>query len=181
MSQQVEIDKTVIERSDQRVGQRMRHLAQPCVRAGAVDDDKLGVTFERGHRLGKPSVIDVLARRQRLRVELEALGSKEFERILTEPKHSLTLQYTELMRTEGVNLEFTPEGIHRLAEVADQVNSRTENIGARRLATVMERLLESISFEAADKSGEKYLIDREYVDKTLTNLVLDEDLSRYIL
>ncbi len=151
-------------------------------RYGPVKTDHILFIASGAFSLAKPSdLVPELQGRLPIRVELNALGSKEFERILTEPKHSLTLQYTELMRTEGVHLEFTTDGIRRLAEVADQVNSRTENIGARRLATVMERLLESISFEAADKSGEKYLINGEYVDKILTNLVLDEDLSRYIL
>jgi len=187
-----EIDK-IAERREQTHGGVSREGVQrdllPLVegstvstRYGPVKTDHILFIASGAFSLAKPSdLVPELQGRLPIRVELEALGSKEFERILTEPKHSLTLQYTELMRTEGVHLEFTPEGIHRLAEVADQVNSRTENIGARRLATVMERLLESISFEAADKSGEKYLIDREYVDKTLTNLVLDEDLSRYIL
>jgi ATP-dependent HslUV protease ATP-binding subunit HslU len=93
----------------------------------------------------------------------------------------LTKQYIALLGTEGVSVQFTEAGIDRLAEVAFQVNERTENIGARRLHTVMERLLEKISYEAADKSGEKYVIDDEYVDKNLGMLVKDEDLSRYIL
>jgi len=102
-------------------------------------------------------------------------------RILTEPDASLTEQYTALLATEGHGLEYTPDGVHRIAEVAWQVNERTENIGARRLHTVMERLLETISFEAADRSGEKTVIDAAYVDRHLGSLVGNEDLARYIL
>lgn len=132
--------------------------------------------------LAKPSdLIPELQGRLPIRVELAALSVDDFKRILREPHNALTKQYVALLGTEGVSLEFTDSGIDRLAEVAYQVNERTENIGARRLHTVMERLLESISYEAADKSGEKYLIDAEQVDKNLGKLVHDEDLSRYIL
>ena len=132
--------------------------------------------------LAKPSdLIPGLQGRLPIRVELSALSVEDFKRILREPDNSLTKQYVALLGTEGVRLEFTDSGIDRLAEVAFQVNERTENIGARRLHTVMERLLERISFEAADKSGEKYVIDAEKVDKNLGTLVKDEDLSRYIL
>lgn len=130
----------------------------------------------------KPSdLIPELQGRLPIRVELSALTRADFERILREPHNALTKQYVVLLATEGVTLEFTDAGIARLAEVAAKVNEQTENIGARRLHTIMERLLESISFEAADKSGEKYLIDAEYVDKNLKDLAADEDLSRYIL
>ena len=105
----------------------------------------------------------------------------DFKRILTEPDASLTAQYTALMKTEGVNLEFAEDGVERVAEVAFDVNERSENIGARRLHTVVERLLEEISFDAPDKAGQNLVIDREYVDKSLGELVEDEDLSRYIL
>ncbi|BFI97556.1 MAG: ATP-dependent protease ATPase subunit HslU [Rhodanobacter sp.] len=132
--------------------------------------------------LAKPSdLIPELQGRLPIRVELSALSVDDFKRILREPHNALTKQYVALLGTEGVGLEFTDSGIDRLAEVAFQVNERTENIGARRLHTVMERLLESISYEAADKSGEKYVIDAEQVDKSLGTLVRDEDLSRYIL
>ncbi|MBD8874542.1 ATP-dependent protease ATPase subunit HslU [Rhodanobacter sp. DHB23] len=132
--------------------------------------------------LAKPSdLIPELQGRLPIRVELSALSVDDFKRILREPHNALTKQYVALLGTEGVSLEFTDSGIDRLAEVACQVNERTENIGARRLHTVMERLLESISYEAADKSGEKYLIDAEQVDKNLGMLVHNEDLSRYIL
>ncbi|GAP64810.1 ATP-dependent protease HslVU, ATPase subunit [Mizugakiibacter sediminis] len=132
--------------------------------------------------LAKPSdLIPELQGRLPIRVELSALSVDDFKRILREPNNALTKQYVALLGTEGVALQFTDSGIDRLAEVAHQVNERTENIGARRLHTVMERLLEAISYEAADKSGEKYLIDAEYVDKRLGKLIGDEDLSRYIL
>jgi ATP-dependent HslUV protease ATP-binding subunit HslU len=132
--------------------------------------------------LAKPSdLIPELQGRLPIRVELSALSVDDFKRILREPHNALTKQYVALLGTEGVSLEFTDSGIDRLAEVAYQVNERTENIGARRLHTVMERLLEKISYDAADKSGEKYLIDAEQVDKNLGNLVRNEDLSRYIL
>ena len=132
--------------------------------------------------LSKPSdLIPELQGRLPIRVELSALSVDDFKRILREPHNALTKQYVALLGTEGVTIEFTDSGIDRLAEVACQVNERTENIGARRLHTVMERLLERISFEAADKSGEKYLIDADQVDKSLASLVKDQDLSRYIL
>ncbi|MBD8881660.1 MULTISPECIES: ATP-dependent protease ATPase subunit HslU [Rhodanobacter] len=132
--------------------------------------------------LAKPSdLIPELQGRLPIRVELSALSVDDFKRILREPHNALTKQYVALLGTEGVSLEFTESGVDRLAEVAYQVNERTENIGARRLHTVMERLLEGISYEAADKSGEKYLIDAEQVDKNLGSLVHNEDLSRYIL
>ena len=120
-----------------------------------------------------------------IRGELEALSTNDFERILTEPDASITTQYRELLATEDLKIEFTKDGIHRIAEVAWQVNEKTENIGARRLHTVMERLLEEVSFEATDLStkqeGEALKIDATYVDKYLGELAQDEDLSRYIL
>ena len=132
--------------------------------------------------LSKPSdLIPELQGRLPIRVELSALSVDDFKRILREPHNALTKQYVALLGTEGVTIEFTDSGIDRLTEVACQVNERTENIGARRLHTVMERLLERISFEAADKSGEKYLIDADQVDKSLASLVKNQDLSRYIL
>ena len=102
-------------------------------------------------------------------------------RILTEPKAALTRQYVELMATEGVKLEFTPEAVDRLAAIAAQVNERQENIGARRLHTVLERLLDTLSYEAPDRDGQAVSIDRAYVDDHLGELVQDPDLSRYIL
>jgi ATP-dependent HslUV protease ATP-binding subunit HslU len=132
--------------------------------------------------MAKPSdLIPELQGRLPIRVELSALSVEDFKRILKEPHNALTKQYAAMLDTEGVTLEFTDAGVVRLAEVAFKVNETTENIGARRLQTVMERLLETISFEAADKNGEKYSIDAEYVDKNLKDLASNEDLSRYIL
>ena len=116
-----------------------------------------------------------------IRVELSALSSEDFVRILTEPDASLTEQYAALLETEAVKLEFAADGVQRIAEIACHVNERTENIGARRLHTVMERLLEVISFEAPDRAGQTVTVDRAYVDGHLGELVKDEDLTRYIL
>ncbi|MEK9786085.1 MAG: HslU--HslV peptidase ATPase subunit, partial [Gammaproteobacteria bacterium] len=151
-------------------------------RSGMVKTDHILFIASGAFQLTKPSdLIPELQGRLPIRVELDALGTEEFVRILTEPDASLTEQYAGLMKTEDVTLEFSADGIDRVAEVAWQVNERTENIGARRLHTVMERLLESISFEAADRSGQTVLVDRAYVDSHLSNLAEDEDLSRYIL
>jgi ATP-dependent HslUV protease ATP-binding subunit HslU len=116
-----------------------------------------------------------------IRVELKALKTAEFVRILTEPKASLTEQYSALMQTEGFGLKFSEDGIRRIAEIATLVNDKAENIGARRLHTVLEKLLDVISFEATDKGGESFVIDAGYVDKQLADLAEDEDLSRSIL
>ena len=116
-----------------------------------------------------------------IRVELDALSAADFVRILTEPDASLTEQYGALLRTEGVDLAFTDEGIGRIAEISWEVNERTENIGARRLHTVLERLLEGISYEAPDRAGETVTVDGGYVDRQLGEVARDEDLSRYIL
>ncbi|MEO7150051.1 MAG: ATP-dependent protease ATPase subunit HslU [Rhodanobacteraceae bacterium] len=149
---------------------------------GPVKTDHVLFIASGAFSLAKPSdLIPELQGRLPIRVELSALSVEDFKRILREPHNALTKQYAALLGTEGVTIEFTEAGIARLAEVAWRVNERTENIGARRLHTVMERLLEKISFEAADKSGEKHLIDADYVDKSLKDLAADEDLSRYIL
>lgn len=116
-----------------------------------------------------------------IRVELQALTTEDFERILTEPSASLTEQYKALMGTEGVNIEFTADGIRRIAEAAWQVNESTENIGARRLHTVLERLMEDISYDASEINGQSITIDADYVRSHLDELVADEDLSRFIL
>jgi ATP-dependent HslUV protease ATP-binding subunit HslU len=116
-----------------------------------------------------------------IRVELGALSKADFVRILTEPKAALTTQYVELLKTEGVTLAFAPDAVERLADIAAQVNERQENIGARRLHTVLERLLDTLSYEAPDRDGEAVTIDRAYVDAHLGELVQDPDLSRYIL
>jgi len=133
-------------------------------------------------RLNKPSdLIPELQGRLPIRVELEPLLAKEFMRILTEPKGSLTEQYQALLHTEGLDIDFTADGIERIAEIAWQMNERTENIGARRLHTVMERLLETLSYGASDQKGEKIHIDRKYVEDQLGSVVQDQDLSQYIL
>ncbi len=149
---------------------------------GPVRTDHILFIASGAFSLSKPSdLIPELQGRLPIRVELAALTAEDFRRILTEPRHALTRQYSALLATEGVTVEFGADGIARLAEVATRVNERTENIGARRLHTVMERLLETISYESADKSGEKYLIDADYVDAHLGALAADQDLSRYIL
>ena len=132
--------------------------------------------------LAKPSdLIPELQGRLPIRVELSALGVDDFIRILTEPDASLTEQYAALMKTEGVDLSFSEDGIKRAAEIAWQVNETTENIGARRLHTVMERLLETLSYQACDLNGDSIVVDADYVNDHLEELVQDEDLSRYIL
>jgi ATP-dependent HslUV protease ATP-binding subunit HslU len=130
----------------------------------------------------KPSdLIPELQGRFPIRVELSSLGRDEFVRILTEPRNSLVGQYTALLRTEGVELEFTPDGVSAIAEIAAAVNARTEDIGARRLHTVMERLLEDVSFDAPDLPERRLTVDEAFVRGRLAGLVQDEDLSRYIL
>ncbi|HEX6549970.1 MAG TPA: ATP-dependent protease ATPase subunit HslU [Gammaproteobacteria bacterium] len=149
---------------------------------GMIKTDHILFIASGAFHLSKPSdLIPELQGRLPIRVELAALTTEDFVRILTEPDASLTRQYIALMATEGMQLEFAADGVRRIAEVAFQVNETTENIGARRLHTVMERLFESISFEAADKGGKKMVIDAAYVDKQVGALVKDEDLSRYIL
>ncbi len=149
---------------------------------GMVKTDHILFIASGAFHLSKPSdLIPELQGRFPIRVELNALTVQDFVRILTEPDASLTEQYSALLATEQVTLRYTPEGISRLAEVAWQVNERTENIGARRLHTVMERLLEDISFSASDKEGETIEVTAQYVDEQLSDLATDEDLSRYIL
>jgi ATP-dependent HslUV protease ATP-binding subunit HslU len=149
---------------------------------GMVKTDHILFIASGAFHMSKPSdLIPELQGRLPIRVELNALGAKEFARILTEPDASLTEQYSALIATESVTLEFTGDSITRIAEIASDINERTENIGARRLYTVMERLLEAISFDATDLSGSAVVIDAAYVDEHLGQLVQDEDLSRYIL
>ena len=149
---------------------------------GTVKTDHILFIASGAFHLAKPSdLIPELQGRFPIRVELGALSKDDFVRILTEPKAALSKQYVELMRTEGVDLSFTDDAIERLAEIAAQVNERQENIGARRLHTVLERLLDVLSFEAPDRDGQKVVIDRAYVDAHLGELVQDPDLSRYIL
>jgi ATP-dependent HslUV protease ATP-binding subunit HslU len=149
---------------------------------GSVKTDHVLFIASGAFHMSKPSdLIPELQGRLPIRVELDALAVGDFVRILTEPDASLCRQYAALMATEGLHLEFADSGVQRLAEVAFEVNERTENIGARRLHTVMERLLETVSFDAADRSGTRVLVDRDYVESNLGELVKDEDLSRYIL
>ncbi len=151
-------------------------------RYGMVRTDHILFIASGAFHVSKPSdLIPELQGRFPIRVELKSLTTGDFVRILTETDASLTAQYRALIATEDVDLEFTESGVKRLAEVAFHVNENTENIGARRLHTVMERLLESISFEASEKSGAKIRVDAGYVDEHLTELSRDEDLSRYIL
>ncbi|WP_422126586.1 ATP-dependent protease ATPase subunit HslU [Thioalkalivibrio sulfidiphilus] len=148
---------------------------------GMVRTDHILFIASGAFHLSKPSdLIPELQGRLPIRVELSALTAEDFVRILTEPDASLTEQYSALLQTEGVEVSFTEDGVRRIAEIATRVNERTENIGARRLHTVMERLLEQISFEAPDHQG-PVSIDAAYVDERLEELVQDEDLSRYIL
>ncbi|HIO76080.1 MAG TPA: ATP-dependent protease ATPase subunit HslU [Gammaproteobacteria bacterium] len=160
-------------------------LVEGCTvstRYGMVRTDHVLFIASGAFQMSKPSdLMPELQGRLPIRVELNALTTEDFVRVLTEPDASLTEQYTALMETEGVRLEFGADGVQRVAEVAWKVNESTENIGARRLHTVMERLLETVSFESADRSGDHVMIDREYVDKHLEKLAGDEDLSRYIL
>lgn len=149
---------------------------------GMVRTDHILFIASGAFHLAKPSdLIPEMQGRLPIRVELSALNVDDFVRILTEPRASLTEQYIALLKTEGIFLDFTENGIARIAQVAWQVNERTENIGARRLHTIMERLLEGLSFEAEDHTSRKVTIDAAYVDAQLADLAKDEDLSRYIL
>ncbi len=149
---------------------------------GTVKTDHILFIASGAFHLAKPSdLIPELQGRFPIRVELSALSKEDFVRILTEPKAALTRQYEALLQTEGVALDFTADAVDRLAEIAAQVNERQENIGARRLHTVLERLLDTLSYEAPDRDGQKVTIDKPYVDAHLGELVQDPDLSRYIL
>ena len=151
-------------------------------RYGMVKTDHILFIASGAFHLARPSdLIPELQGRLPIRVELSALGVEDFVRILTEPDASLTEQYTALVATEGVRLKFSDDGIARIAEIAWQVNESTENIGARRLHTVMERLLESLSFEATEMNDETITVDAAYVDDHLGALIQDDDLTRYIL
>jgi ATP-dependent HslUV protease ATP-binding subunit HslU len=160
-------------------------LVEGCTvstRYGMVKTDHMLFIASGAFHLSKPSdLIPELQGRLPIRVELRALDADDFTRILTEPKASLTQQYTALMATEGVDLKFGEDSVKRIAEIAWQVNESTENIGARRLHTILERLLDIISFEAPDRSGESITLDAAYVDEHLESLASDEDLSRFIL
>ncbi|MBO8135778.1 HslU--HslV peptidase ATPase subunit [Dickeya fangzhongdai] len=149
---------------------------------GMVKTDHILFIASGAFQVASPSdLIPELQGRLPIRVELQALTTEDFERILTEPSASLTRQYQALMETEGVNITFQPDGIRRIAEAAWQVNERTENIGARRLHTVLERLIEEVSYGASEMNGQTVTIDADYVRSHLDELVADEDLSRFIL
>ncbi len=149
---------------------------------GMVDTSHILFIAAGAFHMSKPSdLIPELQGRFPLRVELEALGEDDFRRILTQPQNALIRQYTELLATEGVTLDFREEAIEEISRIAAHVNSKTENIGARRLHTVLELLLEEVSFAATDLTGQTIPITREYVRERLTNVVEDQDLSRYIL
>jgi ATP-dependent HslUV protease ATP-binding subunit HslU len=149
---------------------------------GVIKTDHILFIASGAFHLSKPSdLIPELQGRFPIRVELDSLSVQDFEAILTQTHASLVRQYQALLATEGVTLEFAPEGITRLAHIAFDVNDRTENIGARRLSTVMERLLDEVSFDAARLEGQTVRIDADYVDARLSDLSRDEDLSRYIL
>jgi ATP-dependent HslUV protease ATP-binding subunit HslU len=151
-------------------------------RHGMVDTRHVLFIAAGAFHMSKPSdLIPELQGRFPLRVELSALGRDDFVRILTQPANALITQYVELLKTEGVELVFEHEAIERIAELAAEVNSRSENIGARRLHTVMELLLEEVSFHAPEIRGETIRINRAYVDERLAGVVKDQDVSRYIL
>lgn len=188
-----EIDK-ITQRSEGRSGADVSRegvqrdllpLVEGCTvstRYGMVRTDHILFIASGAFHLSKPSdLIPELQGRLPLRVELNALSTEDFVRILTEPDACLTLQYQALLKTEDVTLKFEQEGIVRLAEIAWEVNERTENIGARRLHTVMERLLDDISFRATELANSTLVIDKNYVNKQLSDVVKDEDLSRFIL
>jgi ATP-dependent HslUV protease ATP-binding subunit HslU len=149
---------------------------------GPVQTDHILFIAAGAFHLSKPSdLIPELQGRFPIRVELQALSKEDFVRILTEPKNALIVQYTALMKTEGVELEFTKDAIDTIAEIACQINEDSENIGARRLHTVMEQLLEEVSFTAPDLKGQKITVTPEYIEGRLENLLKNQDLSRYIL
>ncbi|WP_029935743.1 ATP-dependent protease ATPase subunit HslU [Thiomicrospira pelophila] len=187
-----EIDK-VAKRSDSSGGDVSREGVQrdllPLIEGstistkyGMIKTDHILFIASGAFHVTKPSdLIAELQGRLPIRVELKSLRVEDFKRILTEPKAALTTQATALMQTEGVEVKFTEDGIQRLAEIAYQVNESTENIGARRLHTVMERLLEEVSYNAPDQAGQTVLVDGAFVDERLGELAKDQDLSQYIL
>ncbi len=149
---------------------------------GVVKTDHILFIAAGAFHVSKPSdLIPELQGRFPIRVEMDSLSKKEFVRILKEPKGALIKQYIELLKTENVALNFTDDGIERIAEIAEEVNLKTENIGARRLHTILERVMEDVSFEAPYKTAKKVLINKNYIDERLKDIIKDEDLSRYIL
>ena len=149
---------------------------------GMVKTDHILFIAAGAFHVSKPSdLIPELQGRLPIRVELDDLGQKDFVRILLEPEASLTKQYIALLGTEGIELTFSPGAVEEIARLAVEVNSKTENIGARRLATLMEKLLEEISFQAPEMADQKVAVDAEYVRSALADIAKDEDLSRYVL
>ena len=149
---------------------------------GPIKTDHILFIASGAFQLAKPSdLLPELQGRLPIRVELEALTSDDFKRILQEPDYSLIKQYVALLKTENIELEFSEDGIDRIANIASEVNATVENIGARRLHTIIEKILDDISFTATDRSGEKIIIDKAYIDKNLDTLVKDSDLSKFIL
>merc|ERR1711991_318373 len=149
---------------------------------GPIKTDHILFIASGAFQLAKPSdLLPELQGRLPIRVELEALTSEDFKRILREPDFSLIKQYVALLKTENVDLEFSDDGIDAIANIASEVNTSVENIGARRLHTIIEKILDEISFTATDRAGEKIIIDKEYINKNLDTLVKDTDLSKFIL
>ena len=149
---------------------------------GTIKTDHILFIASGAFQLAKPSdLLPELQGRLPIRVELNALTSEDFKKILREPDNSLIKQYKALLKTEKINLEFTDDGIDTIAQLATEVNSSVENIGARRLHTIIEKVLDEISFTATDRGGEKIIIDKKYVHKNLGELVKDTDLSKFIL
>ena len=149
---------------------------------GPIKTDHILFIASGAFQLAKPSdLLPELQGRLPIRVELEALTSEDFKRILKEPDYSLIKQYVALLNTEDVHLEFSEDGINAIANIASEVNSTVENIGARRLHTIIEKILDEISFTATDRAGEKIIINKEYINKNLDNLIKDTDLSKFIL
>ncbi len=149
---------------------------------GPIKTDHILFIASGAFQLAKPSdLLPELQGRLPIRVELEALTSDDFKRILREPDYSLIKQYVALLKTENVDLEFSDDGIDTIAKIASEVNATVENIGARRLHTIIEKILDDISFTATDRAGEKIIINKEYINKNLDNLVKDTDLSKFIL
>jgi ATP-dependent HslUV protease ATP-binding subunit HslU len=178
-------DATGADVSREGVQRDLLPLVEGCTvntKYGMVKTDHILFIASGAFHTAKPAdLIPELQGRFPIRVELSALSTADFTRILTEPDASLTQQYEALLATEGVTLNFAESGVQRAAEIAFQVNEQNENIGARRLHTVLERLLEEVSYDAADRSGQTLTVDADYVEEHLGELVRDEDLSRYIL
>jgi len=149
---------------------------------GPIKTDHILFIASGAFQLAKPSdLLPELQGRLPIRVELQPLTKQDFIRILKEPDNSLIKQYVALMKTENVELQFTDDGIEELAEISSKINSTIENIGARRLHTILEKVLEEISFSAPDKSGEKIVVDKSFVQKNLGDIIKDKDLSKFIL